>query len=130
MKAQKKLQELSESIVNRKFPDDKPYRSKKILWIIKKFIEYTMLAALNGYVIKVPYLSWISLRIDYIQFVPWRLKRKLIFSPKAFGYTFTMMMSKGPLARFGYKFSPDIKWRRRIEEIIDTDVVYSLIKGT
>ncbi|KKL28101.1 hypothetical protein LCGC14_2378510, partial [marine sediment metagenome] len=44
------LQEAADNVKNRLFKEgEKPYRAGKILWIVRQYIKYTLLAAIHGY---------------------------------------------------------------------------------
>lgn len=123
-----KLPETVERIRNYLFPgDEKPYRSKRILWIIKQYLRYAMLAAIHGYPVGPHRRGRFCLAYRYWEFIPWRLRKKSIFSSKAFGYEFILVFLADKLKKYDYWFRVDNRWKKKIREIIETDNVYELI---
>lgn len=123
-----KLLETVDNIRSHIFPNgEKPYRAGKILWIIRQYIKYAYLAALHGYPVgpytgdkfKVVHKKW-----DY---APSILKKRLSFSNKLGEYEFNLIFRSKMLKKYGYRFLPDMRWRRELKRIIETDVVYDLI---
>jgi len=131
---QNKLQEVVDNIKKRLFPEkDKPYRAGKILWIVRRYIKYTLLAAIHGYAVGPSYpitthcKGRFRLVVKYWEYVPWHLRRKLTFSAKASGYEFKLIFDSIILKRHNYYFNPESKWKKLVRNLVETDEVYKLI---
>ena len=125
---QGKLQEAADNVKNRLFKEgEKPYRAGKILWIVRQYIKYTLLAAIHGYAVGPVNKGFFRLGVKYWEYVPWHLRRKLTFSAKASGYEFKLLFDSSILKRHNYYFKPALKWRKMVRELVETDEVYKLI---
>ncbi len=128
MVSQNKLPEAVDNIKKRLFPEEqKPYRAGKILWIIRQYIKYSMLATVHGYPVGPIRKGFFRLVVSYWEYVPWHLRRKLIFSEKAFGHEFKIVFDSPIMRKHKYYFNPNFKWKKMIKELIETDKVYKLI---
>ena len=125
---QSKLQEAADNVKNRLFKEgEKPYRAGKILWIVRQYIKYTLLAAIHGYAVGPGHKGFFRLGVKYWEYVPWHLRRKLTFSAKASGYEFKLLFDSPILRRHNYYFNPTSKWKKMVRELVETDEVYKLI---
>ena len=126
-----KLPEVVKNMEDHLFPgDDKPYRSKRILWIMHQYFRYVLLAAIHGYELG-PYRTEfrIKFKLKYIfwEYIPWTHHRKLILSTKAAGYEFRMHMVSTILVKHDYYFNLDGRWKKKLRKLVNTDMVYDLI---
>lgn len=132
--SQNRMPEAVDNIRNRLFLEKgKSYRAGKILWIVRQYIKYALLAAIHGYPVGPSYpiathcKGRFELGVKYWEYVPWHLRRKLTFSAKASGYEFRLVLDSIILKRHNYYFNPASKWKKMIRELIETDEVYKLI---
>ena len=125
---QNKLPEVADNIKNSIFPEkEKPYRAGKILWIIRQYIKYVMLAVIHGYIVGPNRKGKFRLVYKHWAYIPWSLRKRFIFSSKMFGYEFKLIFDSDMMKRYDYYFNPDSKWKKRVMEIIESDKVYKLI---
>jgi hypothetical protein len=123
-----KLQEVVDSIKNHLFPEkEKPYRAGKILWIIRQYLKYAMLAVIHGYDIGPGRNGRFRLVYKYWVYVPWNLRKKFMFSAKAYGYEFKLIFDSKMMQKYDYYFNPESKLKKKIRELIETDSIYELI---
>lgn len=126
--SQNKLPEAVSNIRDHIFPEEKtPYRAGRILWIIRRYLSYAFLAAIHGYPVGPHRKGKFRLVYKYWDYIPWHLKIRLIFSPKASGYQFILYFDSKIFSKYDYYFRLDSKWKRNVNEIISTDHVYKLI---
>ena len=123
-----KLPEVVNDIENHIFGDEKrPYRASKIRWIVRQYIHYCYLAAIHGFPVGPFRIGKFVMFYKFWDFIPWHLRKRLIFSAKAFGYEFKILFIGKPISTYNYIFHPDGKWKREVRKIIETDAVYDLI---
>ena len=103
------------------------FRKKRTIWILKRFFYYAIRAAIHGYRIPIYHKGWFELMYMYWHAVPWSMRKRNMFSSKAWGYQFTLKYRGYPLDGTGFIFKPAMKWVEEIEELIETDAVYDLI---
>jgi len=126
--SQNRMPEAVDNVRNRLFPEkSKSYRAGKILWIVRQYIKYALLAAIHGYAVGPRDKGSFKLVVKYWEYVPWHLRRKLTFSAKASGYEFRLVLDSIILKKHNYYFNPASKWKKMIGELIETDEVYKLI---
>lgn len=126
--SQNKLPEAVGNVRNRLFPEEEtPYRAGKILWIVRQYIKYALLAAIHGYAVGPERKGFFRLGVKYWEYVPWHLRRKLTFSAKASGYEFKLLFDSPILKKHNYYFRPASKWQKMVRELVETDKVYNLI---
>lgn len=125
---QNRLPEVVDNIRNRLFPEEAvPYRAGKILWIIRKYIEYSMLAVIHGYDIGPGRKGRFRLVYKYWVYIPYSLRKRFMFSAKAFGYEFKIVFDSRIMQKYDYYFTPAVGLKKKVRELIETDNVYELI---
>lgn len=125
---QNKLPEAVGNIKDHLFPEkEKPYRAGKILWIIRQYLKYALLAVIHGYPIGPGRKGTFRLVYKYWVYIPWNLRKRFVFSSKASGYEFKLVFDSKILKKHDYYLNPEGRLKKEIRGLIETDNVYQLI---
>lgn len=122
-----KLPEVIDNIEQWLFPEEKPYRSKRILWIIRQYLRYAIMAAIHGHAVGRKTNGVILLAYRYWHTIPWQFRKRFVLSSKAFGYEFRIVYNSSAMKKYNYYFQLDGRWKKEMYKVIETDKVYDLI---
>jgi len=101
----------------------------KTFWVVNKFIYYALMSAIHGYhVTERGNRTRFTLKYKYMPFVPFSLRKKYRFSPKAFGYLFFIDIESENMKREKIHFHPAVKWKKEIYKLTHSDHVYKMIQ--
>lgn len=96
-------------------------------FIVERYLHYMKLAVIHGYKQSIVRLIKFSLVYTYFDIVPFELKKILIFSSRAFGYTFHINVEASRMEKTGYIYKTDDNFLKVIADHTDGDNVYKLI---
>jgi hypothetical protein len=99
-----------------------------IEFIMERFFHYLISLLLHGIRCSVPKLFRFALVYTFYDIVPTALKKKLYFSNKAFGYSFSIDIESEKMKKYNYTFRIDKKILVRIAQHNESDNIYKLIK--
>lgn len=123
-----KMPQIVDNLTNHLFPEEAvPYRAGKIPWIIHKYLMYVFLATIHGHPVGPHRKGIFRLGYSYWHSIPWSLRKRFVFSSKAFGYEFKVIFDSDMFKKHGYYFNLDGRWKRKMREVVESDKVYELI---
>ena len=106
----------------------KTARTRRVAWVLKRFIRYMWDALLDGNTINVMGGPTFKLKMEEARNLEEEEKRRYRQSSRKFGYMFFIDIEyKGDIQN--WKFYPDEEVMKRLEEMLETDKIYQLTKS-
>jgi hypothetical protein len=95
---------------------------------MKKFIDLSMDAVIHGYTILLKDVVTFRLIAEPRKNFKSKYKKVYFTSDKCIDYMFSIQFQFRGSSRLSCKFAPDKIWAERLQEILDSDKIYELIK--
>jgi hypothetical protein len=108
--------------------DRKTKTSCFVKWVLKRYLKYAFEALINGYPIKIRRAVNIYLEVEPIRELTKEEKKYYLTSNKYYGYIFCIKM-RGWYFDPEYIFYPEQSILDRLQEVLDSDLVYEFIKS-
>ena len=108
--------------------DKKTRNTQYVKWIIATYLKYAWVAFFNGYPIRILDGANIFLYKEPVRNLDKKEEGIYFTSNRVFGYMFSISI-EGRFHDPGYRFYPGPHLAKRLQETLDSDIIYELIKS-
>ncbi len=108
--------------------DKKSRSTRYVKWIIATYLKYAWIALFNGYPIRIRRATNIFLNKEPVRNLDKKEEGIYFTSNRVFGQMFSITIQdwyQDP----GYRFYPGPHLEKQLQEVLDSDIIYELIKS-